>query len=80
MLFFSALVDGNFGVTKISPLYNIPSGSFLKMNTYVHELLSSTELSSLSVSQLTLFIGVIQSTGLVQGPGLYHTPFGWVII
>lgn len=39
------------------------------MNTYVHELLSPTELSSLAVSELTLFIGVVQSAGLVQCPG-----------
>ena len=62
----------------MSPL-NIVTQLF-ENKTYVHELLSSTELSSLAVSELTLFISVIQSAGLVHGPGLYHILFGWIII
>lgn len=52
----------------------------LKNSTHIHELVSSAELRSLTVSQLTLFISVVQSPGLVQGPGLYYILFGWIII
>ena len=49
-------------------------------STHVQKLPSTTELSSLAVSQLTLFISIVQSARFIQRPGLYHILFGWIII